>query len=173
MFLKRINRIALLLFAVGLLLMIYGTIAENAKIYFFWEAFFYGYIIMLVGLIWSLVSLRRYQKANGRKPIVSVIGLVLASFVLVLLVAGRIVVSQLDAYKAAEHFFRTNDSMRVKLGGIRDIFPFGSASSQSRNDTTLCDMRILVKGERKYLDATVYLYKPGDTAWRVVEIDHE
>jgi hypothetical protein len=168
--LKKINQVALLVFAAGFLMIFYGLLARGVGIYFFWESSAIGWVILFVGAIWALFSLRRYRRSDGRKGIGEGIGIFFAAFFLLTLLVGYPLISHLEATAAAREYLLTNDSIRSELGGVNGVVLMPELVYKGTGEKGACLLEFVVKGNKKYVDVGVYLSKAENSPWTVTDV---
>lgn len=169
--LKKINRPTRQVLAVALLLILYGYLCRAVHLYFFWESLTVGWELLLVGLIILLFGLIKQKKRAGRKYIWEGIGAGLLIFYIIVQVILYIALMNSDAYQAARTWLSHNDAIRAETGNIDRmvLIPAGqfSGSSNARGTAGSATIEILIKGDKKFKDLTLYLDKQVDTDWKV------
>jgi hypothetical protein len=171
--LSRHNLFTKTLIITGLILIVYGYLAKIFDVYFFWESAFIGWMTGLVGLIGLLLTWIEQRRLLNKKSIIQKIGIGIISFIMLIQFILLIVLSRSDAYEAAKKYIRNNENIRKELGDIKGyaIIPFGSISVSSGNGGTVgvANLKIIVKGEKKFRQYEVGLVKEANSDWKLFD----
>ena len=164
------------LFIIGTVLLVYGFICRLADIYFFWDSKTIGFYILLLALLGYLFSLYRKRKLQLKKTIWVKIAIGFLSLLLVMVPIVLGVMMNSDAYKAAKSQIRINPSIQQKIGKVKGfgILTTGQINTKTINGTLISGEALFsftIKGEKKFVDATVTLTKDADNNWRIISIE--
>jgi hypothetical protein len=98
---------------------------------------------------------------------------------IVVLFAGAIIggvfyaVNNSEATTVAKNFLRSNEKLKQDIGEVRDFGYFVTGSIKSRNNDGNASLYLKVIGERRTVNAEVYLmYKQG-RQWRVTDASYK
>lgn len=159
--------------AVGLLFTIYGYLCQAAEIYFFWESKPIGWALILIGFI-GLLSDRMRQKSNkNQKSLFEKLGIGVIAFMLFMQVVLIAIIPNTDAYTVAKEFIENNEVLTSKVGVIEGfgLIPMGGIQKATNSEGTSgsATINLIVKGQKKYQNITVFVVKYADQPDWVVE----
>ncbi|HEX9511696.1 MAG TPA: hypothetical protein VF939_14500 [Puia sp.] len=161
--------------AVGIILIVYGFLCKVANIRFFWESSAFGWNLIFIGAILLLAQQIKKRKSVGKNTILMKIGIGVLVFILVIQVILSIVVSNSNAYIAAKNYLLSNDSLKNEVGHIDGfgLIPSGgiAVSADSAGETGTAEINLIIKGSKKFREATVFLVKEKKTNWEVKAIE--
>lgn len=116
---------------------------------------------------------------STKKLVIIVVSALAGIALLVTLFAGAIVgvvfysINNSEATRTAKDFLRGNEKLKQDVGEIKDFGYFVTGSIRTRNDDGNASLHLKVIGERRTVDASVYLtYKRGQK-WRVTNAFYE
>ena len=164
-----------LTFGVSISLIVFGYLVRKSDLYFFWESLPIGYILLLVCLTITLrkdITIRKKQKI---KNIWSHIGFWLTTFILFLKIGMLGVIPNTDAYNTVITYLANNSDMKAEIGQITShtILPNGSIEITTDSNGTYGSavISLIIKGEIKFIEQTIYLNKTLNKDWTVVGIE--
>jgi hypothetical protein len=167
-----------LLTATGLFLMTYGKVAYGLKIYFFWESFNIGYmllagslgVVLIVELLIKLGILKSYYRQGWRTSFH-----ILSAF---LLISINLLFIFSDSFKAAKDELQSNAEIERVVGGINGFgwFTAGSSSALMNSRGTFEDAQyeVLVKGNERFAEVTVDVRRTNNQPWeiKIIKVSH-
>lgn len=157
----------------GIVLIVYGYLARLIPVYFFWESKDIGWFLLFVLLVVYLVK-RVKQRKGIKKTIVEKIVIAITSLILLLQVLFWTIIPNHDFFAAAKQFIGTHKGLLSQTGEIRSFYivPQGSFNSSSKNgeNSGTAQIKLVVKGEKRYKDIALYLVKENNAdGWQVIE----
>jgi|JRYD01.1.fsa_nt_gb hypothetical protein len=166
-----------LAFVFGLIFLLYGYLCRLIGIYFFWESKSIGWFLMLLalmGLIRKRIRKKRKENPNYR-AFAEKLGVSVIVFSLLLKIAVFFLVSSSAVFADAKNFLLADSVTTAELGPIKSfsVVPWGGMarpidSTGTHATTTII---LIVKGEKKYKQLTLSLYKlPEEEVWKVLSI---
>lgn len=162
------------IFLSGIALIAYGYLCRLLNIYFFWDSKTIGWIVLLIALVSYLFDLRRSRRRRGKKTIWVKIGICFFLFGLMLLPFVFFELKTSDAYQSAVEYLSSDLTTKSELGNIKGfgLVPTGSVQTITINGAQSGEayFDLIVKGDKKYKDVTVYLTKTPDLFWTVTSV---
>jgi cytochrome oxidase complex assembly protein 1 len=168
------RRTTKLLFASGTILLIYGYLCRELHIYFFWDSKVFGWIILLIALLFYLINLNKIRTRHGRKTFWVKIGIIMTFLALPL--AGYLIYdfNNSEPYRVAKEYLKTNSELRDEVGNIRafGVIPAGTIETTSINgvESGHASLTVTVMGDKKYKDVYVNLKETSPTGWVVASV---
>ena len=114
------------------------------------------------------------------KKIVIIIGSIVAGLALiVVLFAGAIIgsvfygISQSEAATTAKNYLRSSEKLKQDIGEVKDFGYFVTGSIKSNNNDGDASLNLKVIGERKTVNASVYMMYRQGRQWRVTEASYK
>lgn len=173
---QSLNPITKVAFTLGLIFIIYNLVSRLIPIYFFWESGISGTVLISLGIISGLsFDLKKFINSNRGVTIFKkiTIGLIILSLVAQSLHFMLLLDSK--AYEKAVIYFKTNESVKIEIGDIKEItlLPMGKRYSLTNQNGTIgnVELHFIVKGKKRYKRAIIYLHKDFDTPWQVYKLD--
>jgi len=140
-------------------------------IYFFWESKHIGWNLLLISVIGYLSGRIKKKKEQKKNSIGEKIGI---GFIIFLFVVESImftIIVNTSAYSAIKKFIYNNDQLRSEVGNIKgiSIVPVGGigGSSGEAGETGEGEINLIVKGDKKYKDLTLHVFKEIQTDWQI------
>ena len=168
------SRLTKLIFLIGLVLLVYGYLCRILKIDFFWDSKVIGWIALFIALLSYCVDLRKTRIRHGKRIIWVTIGICFLIFGLALLPVVVFMLKTTEAYATALEYLKSDPNINEHVGNVRGFgfIPTGSVQTTTINriESGNAIFEIVVKGDKKYLDLTVYLEKKPDSLWTVTYI---
>ncbi len=159
--------------AVGLLFTIYGYLCRAAGIYFFWESKSIGWALILVGGIGLLSNRVQKKSSNNEKSLYEKLGIGVIAFMLFVQILLVFIISNTDAYAEAKQFFQNDEEIKSDVGMIEGfgLIPSGGIQKTTDSQGTYgsATINLIVKGQKRYIDITVYVVKYADQPHWIVE----
>lgn len=173
--LRQLNRTTKALLIAGLILIIYGYLCRIG-IYFFWESKSIGWPVFMIGVILVLLQNIKAKKQTAKKAIIEKVAIGLISFILFIQSILMIAVSNSNALFAVKKYLGGDNPFESEIGKISGfgLIPVGSLhiSTNSTGESGEAAIVLILKGEKKYKDVTIYLEKiPGRIEWDIVQIE--
>jgi len=174
-FFSRISLVTIFTMAMAILLMMYGYLCRMADLFIFWDSRTLGWSFFIIGFISFLVDNASIKKYHNKKYRLEVIGIVLLTIILIGKITFIYLVRQSPAYKAACDYVVNNKQIREEVGNYCGFtrFPIGFIQNSSNVEgvSATANFMMTVKGDRRYKDISVILfkYKDGEN-WVVQEI---
>jgi hypothetical protein len=113
------------------------------------------------------------------KLAIIIVSIIAVLALIVVLFAGAIIggvfyaVNNSEATTVAKNFLRSNEKLKQDIGEVRDFGYFVTGSIKSRNNDGNASLYLKVIGERRTVNAEVYLmYKQG-RQWRVTDASYK
>ncbi|WP_258101410.1 cytochrome c oxidase assembly factor Coa1 family protein [Marinoscillum pacificum] len=153
----------------GLVFMIYGLIARNLEIYFFWESSTVGFaflagsigVVLITELLIKIGIFKAYFR-SGWQTALHIL------FVILFVTVNSIFLFS-DALKVAKEQLRESKQINDLVGEINSFgwLVTGSSSITTNSGRTFgsAEYQILVKGDEGYRYVTVTLTKRDDQPW--------
>ncbi len=164
-----------LILGFSIFLLIFGYSAKLFDLYFFWESKPIGFALLLISLIIILrkdINIRKKQKLKNTW---SHIGFWLITFILFVKVLMLVVLPNSDAYDAAKNYIENNSELKTEIGEITGltILPTGSIQITTASNGTYgsASISLIIKGENKFIEQTIYLNKTPDKNWTVIAVE--
>lgn len=108
------------------------------------------------------------------KKLLTIIGVVVGTIVLLIAIfVGGVIgiayytISQSEATATAKEFLKKNEILKQDIGEVKDFGTFISGNVKTRNNDGGAVLILKVIGEKKTVNATVYLMFREGRAWRV------
>lgn len=174
--LRQLNTIKRVILITGFLFIIYGYLCRLVNIYFFWESKSVGWIILLIGIIGLLLEKIKINKLEYRTIIVQRIGIGIIIFIFIIQIIIVLVIPTTDAYRSAKAFILNNKELKKEIGNVTGfgLIPIGGIqkNSDSNGESGYATINLIVKGELKYIDLTIYVEKNTDSEeWIVTGLE--
>lgn len=164
-----------LLFGISICLIVFGYLIRIFDLYFFWESKPLGFALLLVFLAIFLRKDITTRKSQKLKNIWSHIGFWLIAFILFVKVLMLVILPNSDAYDAAKIYLKTNSDLEAEIGEItgHTILPSGSIQITTDSNGTYgsAAISLIIKGENKFIEQTIYLNKTPNEDWTVTAIE--
>ncbi len=174
-YIKTLGKFTKISLICALILLIYGYYARSASINFFWESKSFGYALLLIGVISLLVDGIRIRKSKNKKAIWNKIGIGFIVFILVVQVILIIVIPNTIAFRVAKDYIKHNYELINELGEIKGfgLIPTGGIqiNKNSNGEQGSASINLIIKGQKKYKEVTVFVNKNVDSGWKVEEIE--
>jgi hypothetical protein len=158
----------------AIILIVYGYLARLIPVYFFWESKDIGWFLLFVLLVVYLIK-RVKQRKGIKKTIVEKIVVAVILLFLFAQVLFWTILPNHDVFVAAKQFISTHKGLLSQTGDIKSFYivPQGSLSSSSSENgksSGIAQIKLVVKGEKKYKDIALWLVKQNNAyGWQVVE----
>lgn len=161
---------------IGVVFVGYGYFSRLIQLYFFWESKSFGWSLIFIGIIGALVDRVKVKKEKKQKSLIEKIGIGLFAFVLFVQVLFMIIIPMTDAYSIATDYLRNDEKLIQEIGEIKGfgLIPSGfiQKSSDPQGESGNAQINLIVKGEKKYKDVTVYVVKTKEsTEWKIDKIE--
>jgi hypothetical protein len=164
-----------LIFGVSICLIAFGYLVRMVDLYFFWESKTLGFTLLLVSLAIILRKDIATRKNKKLKNIWSHIGFWLISFIVFVKVLMLVIIPNADAYEAAKVYWKNNSDLKSEIGEVKGhtILPSGSIQTNTDSNGTYgsAAISLIIKGEKKFIERTVYVNKSPDKDWEVVAVE--
>ena len=171
---KIIRRTTKIIFAIGLVLLIYGYLSREFKLYFFWDSKAFGWAVLFIGLLFYLIDLNRSRKSQGKKTIWVKIGIALIIFGFIVSTYVIFNLHKSEPYKIATDYLKTNSQLKEEVGNINGfgLIPTGSVQIINVNgaESGRATFVLTVFGDKKYKDIDINLRKTSETDWTVTSV---
>lgn len=156
----------------SLTLIIYGYLCRIFGLWFFWESKLLGFLLLLIGIIGLLRNRIKFKKSVSKKTILEKIAIILISITLLIQLILITILPFTDAYVAAKQYLTDNQGLKLEVGNITGFGVILSGGIQKEVDSIgehgYATINMIVKGDRKYKDLTVYAIKnPEDNEWKI------
>ncbi|TKS57200.1 hypothetical protein [Mesohalobacter halotolerans] len=171
---KKIGIALKILFLLSLSLILYGYVARQFNIYFFWESKAIGFGLLLITIakfIMDDISARRENKMH----LISfylILGILCLSIFIKVLFA--FIIPNSEAYASATKLLKTDLNLINQIGEINSISYFAKGNLETRTDengtTGSADLFLLIKGEKKYVEKNVLMSKKPEEKWEIIEM---
>jgi hypothetical protein len=161
------KKLATATLVIGALLAIYGYVCRSMELYVFWESLYVGWAVIMLGLVFLLIARIRKKKALGSRTILEKIGIAILLLILLAQLAMVIVIPQTSAFEAATDYIQEDPDLADELGEIQaaSIIPLGSL--QVANGEGTAELKMTLKGEKKFKDVTIFLEMERGSDWTV------
>ncbi|KAA2242982.1 hypothetical protein F0L74_10700 [Chitinophaga agrisoli] len=174
--LRRLSRLTKALLAAGLLLIIYGYLCRSLRLYFFWESRAIGWDFFCMGIIMLLTDLIRVKSVLQKHTLPEKIGIGIISFILLAQAIFLVLLPFTDAYITARDYLPESPELCEEVGDISSFSLMPAGGIQQTADSSgqygNAAISLIVKGEKKFADITIFVAKyPDSTAWKVEGID--
>lgn len=173
---KNLSKFTRVVLAVGLVLLLYGYLCRLAELYFFWESKAIGWALLFIGLIGLLADRIRLREEKDKTAILEKIGIGIIVFMLLIQTILISVTPFTDAYSVAKVYIQGNEQLNNEIGSVQGfwLMPMGGVEKTTDSNGTYgsATINLIVKGQRKFRDVTVYVVKYADQDdWIVERID--
>jgi len=163
------------IFGVAICLIVFGYLIRMVDLYFFWESKPIGFTLLLISLAIILRKDIITRKNKKLKNIWSHIGFWLISFTVFVKILMLAIMPNTDAYEAAKVYLKNNSDLRTEIGEVtgHTILPSGSIQTTTDSNGTYgsAAISLIIKGENKFIERTIYLNKSPDEDWAVVAVE--
>ena len=159
-------------FTIGIILLIYGYLCRILKIYFFWDSKSFGWIFLIIGLMFYLFDLNRTKRRKGKRTFWVRIGIGIIIFFLAL--CGAIIFEfkyNSEPYQVAIDYIKSDSVIKTEIG---DVTHFGLIPTGAQTITTIngdeygkAVYYITAIGSKKTKDVEIKLEKTPETIWTV------
>ncbi len=162
-------------FMLAITLIVLGYLLISFDIYFFWESKSIGYqlLFVLIAIFFRKDIIAR--KKISAKTTWSYIGFWIITFMLFVKLILMIVLPNSEAYEASKKYLKNDITLIKEIGEIKgySILPDGglSVSSDSIGSSGTATINLIIKGTKKYKEATLSLEKTQSTDWLVIGIE--
>jgi hypothetical protein len=157
----------------ALLLLLYGYVCRWTGIYFFWESKSIGWILLFIVLIGLLLQRIKLKKMIRKKSIFEKIIIGFIIFLLFVKTILLLITPFTDAYAVATAHLRNDSNLQTEIGTIQgfSIIPQGGLNKSTENgkDSGAATITLIVKGEKKFKEVTVFVVKYEDREEWIVE----
>jgi hypothetical protein len=174
-YIKTLGKFTKITLVGALVLLIYGYLVRSVSIKFFWESKSFGYALLFVGLISLLAHGIRIRKGKNKKTIWNKIGIGIIVFILVVQVILIIVIPNTVAYVLAQDYIKSNRELINELGEIEGFGLISTGGIQVSKDSNgeqgSASINLIIKGQKKYKEVTVFVNKNVDSDWKVEGIE--
>jgi hypothetical protein len=168
------RRTTKIIFAIGLVLLIYGYLSREFEMYFFWDSKTFGWAVLVIGLFFYLLDLNKSRKDQGKKTIWVKIGILLIIIWFVLATFLIFDFHKSEPYKTATNYLKNNSQIKDEVGNIKGfgLIPTGSMQTISVNgaESGRATLYLTILGDKKYKDIDVNLRKTPETDWTVISV---
>jgi hypothetical protein len=176
--LGRLNWGTKILLVAGLVLMGWGYVCRLVPVYWFWEARWLGWELVIFGVIGTLSKLIRQKRVSQVVHIGEVVGRVLLVLFIVLQVIVGVSIPRSDAYVLARNKVMNDSALARQVGVIQYCLfvPQGSVNLTTGHGGSFggATFIFLIKGSRQYVDVDVTLVKrPGGGTWVIDGVNVE
>jgi hypothetical protein len=169
-FFASLNKFTKLTLVTGVCLVIYGYVCRLG-IYFFWESKYIGWNLLLISVIGFLSGRVKKNKAQKKNSIGEKIGVGFIIFLFVIETIMFIMILNTSVYPSIKKFIYNNSQLKSEIGNIKgiSIVPFGGigGSSGEAGETGEGEIHLIVKGDKKYKDLTMHVFKEIQTDWQI------
>ncbi len=174
--LRRLSKLTKVLLAAGSLLIFYGYLCRSMQLYFFWESRAIGWNFFCMSLIMVLTDFIRVKSVLQKRTLPEKIGIGIISFILLVQAIFLVVIPFTDAYATASAYLPESPELCEEVGDISSFSLMPAGGIQETTDSSgqygNAAISLIVKGEKKYADITIFVAKyPDSTAWKVEGID--
>lgn len=163
------------IFGISICLIAFGYLVRMVDLYFFWESKSLGFTLLQVSLAIILRKDITTRKNKKLKNIWSHIGFWLISFIVFVKVLMFVIIPNTDAYEATKLYLKNNSDLKTEIGEVKGhtILPNGSIQSTTDSNGTYgsAAISLIIKGENKFIERTIYVIKSPGKDWEVVAID--
>ena len=171
---SQLSRFTKTLLTISIIFIVYGYLCRIIGLYFFWEGKAIGWSRLFIGIIGFLVD--RIKIKENKKTIPDKIGIGFIAFILLIQTILMGIIPFSDAYAVAKTYLINNAELKTEIGNIKGfgIIPEGGIhkKTDSSGEYGSATINLTVKGENKFKDVTVYLFKsPENLEWQVNGIE--
>ena len=163
------------IFGVSICLVAFGYLVRMVDLYFFWESKSLGFTLLLVSLAIFLRKDITTRKNKNLKNIWSHIGFWLIGFIVFVKVLMLVIIPNSDAYEATKAYLKNNSELKSEIGEVngQTILPSGSIQTTTDSNGTYgsAAFNLIIKGEKKFIERTIYVNKSPDEDWSVVAVE--
>ena len=160
---------------VSIFLILFGYLVEMADLYFFWESKPLGYTLLLLSVAIILRKDITTRKNKKLKNVWSHIGFWVICFTLFVKVLLLVIIPNTDAYEAVKVYLNNNSDMKTEIGEVtgHTILPSGGIQTTTDSNGTYGSavISLIIKGENKFIERTIYLNKSPGEVWVVVAVE--
>jgi hypothetical protein len=157
----------------ALLLIVYGYLCRVSGIYFFWESKTIGWMFLFVALIGLLMQRIKMKQMIQKRSTIEKIGIGFIMFALLMKILLLAITPFTDAYAVAKKHLLADRALQAEIGTIQSfsIVPLGGIrkSSQGGKDSGSATITLILKGEKKFKEVTVFITKHEDQEEWMVE----
>jgi hypothetical protein len=162
------------LFLLSLSLILYGYVAREFNIYYFWESKEIGFGLLLIAIakfIIDDISARRENKMH-KISFYLILGILCLSIFTKVLFA--FIIPNSEAYDSATKLLKTDLNLISQIGEINSISYFATGNLETRTNefgtTGQADLTLLIKGEKKYVEKKIVMSKTPEKKWEIIEV---
>ena len=163
------------IFGLSICLILFGYLIRLADLFFFWESKPLGFSLLLVSIVIIFRKDITTRKNKKLKNIWSHIGFWLISFIVFIKVLMLVTIPNTDAYEAAKVYLKNSSELKTEIGEVtgHTILPSGSIQTTTDSNGTYgsAAISLIIKGENKFIDRTIYVNKLPDEDWVVVAVE--
>ena len=159
-------------FTIGIILLVYGYLCRILKIYFFWDSKSFGWIFLIIGLMFYLFDLNRTRRQKGKRIFWVRMGIGFIMFFFAL--AGAIIFEfkyNSDPYQVAIDYLKSDSVIKNEIGDVTGLglIPMGAQTITTINGKEYgkAVYYITVSGNKKKKDVEIKLEKTPETVWTV------
>jgi hypothetical protein len=176
--LARLNWGTKILLAVGLVLMVWGYVCRLVPVYWFWEARWLGWELVIFGVIGMLSTLIRQKRVSQVIHVGEVVGRVLLVLFIVVQIVVGVSIPRSDAYVVARDKVMSDTGLTRQIGSVQYCLfvPQGSVNLTTEHGGSFggATFVFLVKGSKQYADIDVAMVKrPGSKEWTIDGVNVE
>jgi len=171
---KNIGIALKILFLLSLSLILYGYVAREFNIYYFWESKTIGFGLLLIAIakfIMDDISARRENKMH-KISFYLILGILCLSIFIKVLFA--FIIPNSEAFDSATKLLKTDLNLISQIGEINSISYFATGNLETRTDeygkTGRADLTLIIKGEKKYVEKNVVMNKTPEENWKIIEM---
>ena len=158
----------------GVLMVIYGFLCRGLNIDFFWESNVFGWVIIMVGLIFLLIRRVKVKKSTNGTTGLEKVGIGALILFIILMGLIIIVIDNSNALSAAKTYVLNSDSLKKEIGDIRGFgFTYTGGieiSSDSAGEDGTANISLIIKGSKKFKELDFYVVKEKKQNWVVKAI---
>jgi hypothetical protein len=171
-----LNKFMKAILIAALLLLIYGNVCRWAGFYFFWESKSVGWVLLFIALIGLLMKRIKMKKMIQKKSVFEKIVIGFIIFLLFVKILLVVITPFTDAYAVATTHLLNDSNLQTEIGAIQgfSIIPQGGLNKSTENgkDRGAATITLIVKGEKKFKEVTVFVVKYEDQQeWGVEGIE--
>ena len=114
-----------------------------------------------------------------KKLVIIIVSVLAGLFLVIALFVGAIVgsvfygISHSEAAETAKNYLRSNEKLKQDIGEVKEFGYFVTGSIKSQNDDGNASLNLKVIGERKTVNASVYLMYRQGRQWRVTDASYK
>lgn len=162
-----------LILITALILIFYGYLCRLINCYYFWESKSAGWALLLVGIIAWLYGRIRFKRTVNKETSFEKVGIGFSVFILLLEIFLIAIIPRTDAYSVAKKFLFNDMELRSEIGAISGFgfIPTGGMqqATDARGEYGNATINLIVKGEKRFMDITIYVAKDPEKKEWVVE----